>query len=102
MLCKMMQRFGQEILIVTDERNLSYFHFFVCKSMGCSSADCSSASSTLTYPDILQHNFTILHSNEVGFLDLKENKITYKMIPNLLSYVLYFLKYFTSNRKLTR
>ena len=42
--------------------------------MGCSSADCSSAGSTLTYPDILQHNFTILHSNEVGFFAFKREQ----------------------------
>ena len=64
---------------------------------------CSSAGSTLTYSDILNHNFTIFFTQmKRDLLHLKEDKVTYKMTPSLLSYVLYFLKYFASNRKLTR
>ena len=64
--------------------------------MGCSSADCSSAGSTLTYPDILQHNFTILHSNEVGFFAFKreqnylQNDTKFIVICFVLPEIFYF------------
>ena len=64
--------------------------------MGCSSADCSSAGSTLTYPDILQHNFTILHSNEVGFFAFKreqnylQNDTKFIVICFVLPQIFYF------------
>ena len=72
------------------------FTFFVCKSMGCSFADCSSTGSTLTYPDILQHNFTILHSNEVGFFAFKreqnyvQNDTKFIVICFVLPEIFYF------------
>ena len=64
--------------------------------MGCSSADCSSAGSTLTHPDILQYNFTILHSNEVGFFAFKreqnylQNDTKCIVICFVLSEIFYF------------
>ena len=64
--------------------------------MGCSSADCSSAGSTLTYPDILQHNFTILHSNEVGFFAFKreQNYLQYDTKFIVICFVLPEIFYF--------
>ena len=64
--------------------------------MGCSSTDCSSAGSTLTYPDILQHNFTFLHSNKVGFFAFKreqnylQNDTKFIVICFVLPEIFYF------------